>query len=255
MGNASIWWEPKGAAKPTKIDLGRPFSDLQVTPVREKRVAGPLSGSQSATQLRYYHRVVATIRFQDYDTLYALESMLNRAKFGVRITVAEDWETAYAAFVSSFPTSDSIAVNPAPWRYYSGLPAEGRRWCLQGPTPRGLYEVATTTTFPSTVSALSTTGGTVDLAADLLNDWSDEDWVLVRDPGFWPCMRIPADEAARQAIKHKGRRVFELELVMDEDLDGLDWLSATPTTAYNGELVDLGDTMTQVIVANGGSAG
>jgi hypothetical protein len=62
-------------------------------------------------------------------------------------------------------------------------------------------------------------------------------WVLVREAGTYPAMRVPEPQRRQNFLRNRDGRVFDLELPLEEDPDMLEGLARS-----GGELADEADS-------------
>ena len=233
MGNAAFWYEPKGSDTVVKIDLGQRLSDLQVIPARDLLATRTLSGHQSRTLLRSQRRLrVESMRFTSLDLVDDLLAMQAALEAGGRVSLAEDTATAWAAFADPWSGTTTLTVMRSPFALYGGTVTAGDRLSVLGPSPRMLTEDMAVASVGSPNPA--TSGGPITTTRARRHGWAGEDWILVRDSGFWPILRLPFEEAGVQIIQHKHRRYFTLILTLDEDTAGIAALASTPTVTLQG---------------------
>lgn len=251
MGNAAIWWRPTGADVVRKIDLGGPLSDLQELPEDRLEVVEETTGGKLyTTRVRTRERIRVTTRpWLSYDVWDEAVALVNRLRAGGRISLAEDDATAWAAYVSDWTDPDAIILYSSPWAAYGGTVATGQRWRATSASPRVMQGGGTISggalTWNSTAMRA---GGVLIPTATPPSDWTGEPWVLVRQVGFWPCLRMPADARSQVAITHKSRRNFRLELTLEVDMHGLDAIAQTPTQLLNGTTDEGYPTMDDMIL-------
>lgn len=256
MGNATIWWEPRGATTVRAIDLGAPLSDLQeLPPDRHEVSTETLGGVISTLRLRTRQRIrVVSYPWISYDLWDEVSDMVERLRSGGRISLAEDSASAWAAYVDDWTDPDLLVMHSGPWAAYGGAVLADDRWRATGPSPRMLTEAGTIDSgalvFNSTTFRA---GGVIVPGASRKHEWAAETWCLVRHYGFWPCLRMPHDRRGQGAILHKHRRTFSLELELEVDMAGLDAIAITPTALLNGTTDAGNPTMTDLILANGGA--
>lgn len=253
MGNAAIWWRPYRSSVVRKIDLGVALSDLQVLPTdRQETIEETLGGRIVSTRLRSRQRIrVVTQPWLSYSLWTEVEAMVERLRQGGRVTLAEDDAISWAAYVSDWTDPGTVVVDASPWAAYGGTPSIGQHWRAMGPSPRLLQEGGTIANgafnFNSTAFRA---GGVIVPTNDAVHDWTGEEWVLIRQLGFWPCLRMPAESRDQGAILHKSRRSFKLEITLEVDVDGLAAIAATPAQLLNGTTDEGYPTMDELIAAS-----
>lgn len=233
-----------------RISLGRELADMQRTPWRKTRFARTLSGRRRTSQLDASHRItIESGPIQDYAVADEIEEMAGYLRRGGLISLAEDQAAAWAGYATS-AVGSLVIFGHAPWSNYSAaVPTVGERLALHGTAPALLEErgeVESLITVPGTIY-----GGAV-LTEELRNDWTDADYVLGRQYGFWPILRMPEDAMDRAVLRHRHRRYWTLELTLETDEHALAALAGSPDVQFQGA-DDLGlPTMTEYLRQIGG---
>lgn len=254
MGNAAIWWEPLGGSTVRKIDLGASLSDLvELPPDRWESAQETAGGSIFTTRFRSRERIrLVSSPWLSYDLWDEVSAMVARLRQGGRVSVAEDDASAWAAYALDWSDPDALVMNPGPWAAYGGTVAVGDRYRVTGPSPRLLTEGGVVDTGGNLQfnSSSFRAGGYIVPESSRIHTWGGEDWFIVRQFGFWPCMRLPAEMRTQGAVTHQHRRTFQLEMTLEVDQNGLEALADTPSTLLNGT-TDLGNlTMSEQINLN-----
>ena len=96
-------------------------------------------------------------------------------------------------------------------------------------------------------------GGVIVPTDSRMHNWAAEGWILVRDQGFWPCLRLAASDRNQSGIMHKHRRTFSLELTLEVDMAGIGAIAQTPSQLLNGTDDEGDPTMSSLILDNGGA--
>lgn len=231
MGNAKIWYYPTPGGTVEEIDLGEGLSDLQVETRTDQAVAEGISGMQATSQ----YSARATVRVIDerftsaslHRKLYALREHLRR---GGLCAIAEDCDKAWAAFAATIPvrtsSSVTIAANAVPWPYDDAPSlASGEEVEILGSQPLGLRCFTTT---GSTISGNAATNVTM---AGVTFDFVEAGarWVLLRQRGFWPLLRMPISERNQPMITDDHRISYTLDVVLEEAIDQYEVWAEQPT--------------------------
>ncbi len=225
MGNTIIWYWPEGGDRMVRIDFGRRIHTRQgPTPVYPQTVQESLAGVQSSVIYAGRHRTRFGHTWErtpngDGDRLHrrlkGLEAHLQR---GGTCHVAEDEDLARAGFAVGTPGAGqhSITIDVNLFgNLVVGFLASGRECWVQTDHERFIPELKLCTT---------NTGLTFTFADGLFADMSEARWVLVREEGSWPALRMPSEaRELANAVSHDGRnRVFTLDLPLEEDPATLD---------------------------------
>lgn len=227
-GNATIWYQPVGADDVVEIDLGRPWSTLEDYDVRDESISVAFSGSRTRvvfTATRNVDAVAELLDGTDYDVIRQLEGLMSHLRRGGLCSISENNRTL-AAYLETFPDPRSTRINWltnlfADYGNYTALKRD--ILVLQGPSPKMLWE------------EIEVDSGSTDYVlgtAPPVNDWSREDWILVRNKGFWPVLRLRdgADDAG--LIQHGNRISFRLDLPLEVPPNAFEALSSTPDDPF-----------------------
>lgn len=236
---AHIWYQPLGSEAVVDIDLGRPLSRLADYDVRDESVSVAFSGARTKvvfTATRAVDVVCSLIDGTDYEVIRQLEALLSHLRRGGLCSISENDRTL-GAFLETFPVSNSSRINYLTNLYddYGNFtPLAGDILVLQGPSPKMQWEE---------VEVLSNLGG----GAIVLNDtpacfWEDEAWVLVRNKGFWPALRLRAD-APDQLLEPGNRITFDLTLPLEVPPNAFEGLAVEPDEPLSLSGLELADSL------------
>lgn len=153
-----------------------------------------------------------------------LTAFVNHVQRGGGFLLAEDSAYAFAAFATTLPTKTATKINIGTNIFESlapGVSVNGREIWVQSDPGTYYHEL-------KLCSAHAVLGNNLDVAVDVAFPYStDAAWVLVRDAGAWPALRVPIGERNGEILKHRHETVFELDLPWEEDPEGLAALQGT----------------------------
>ena len=232
MGNAAIWWQPRGAAVPRKIDLGRRLQDLQERIVVEEAVAEAYSGVERQVIQRSRNRVrFVTGRSMDWVLAEEVRAALSSVAMGGRIALAADDAQVFGAFLATPPDAGQNQwwVYANLWeRYSTGTPpiGSGARVTLISPSPAMRMETVLLTAAPAQQLYPGIQSSRVR------NSWTGLDWVFAREYRFFPVLKRAIGDRDTQAFLHEEGRSWWVDATFDEDMAGYAALALTPETAF-----------------------
>ena len=194
--------DPNGAL--AKIDLGLPVTSIVDWPVVDMRAASSFSGDVSRTIYSTQRRVTIRIElFKDYTVISQLETLDAHLRAGGLISFAEEEAGVFAGFarvpLRAGATSTVIKKNMFE-DYDTHALASGDIMVMQGPSPLARRESAVIT---------GVSGNSAVFTAGIVNDFSDEDFVLVRDRRFWPFLQLAPGATSNVAISPNQGRVTQ----------------------------------------------
>lgn len=229
MSSGRIFYQPVGDAVTdvVQIDLGRPWSRLDDYDMRDESVSEAFSGGRRRIVFRATRNVDVSAELLDgsnYGVIRQIEGLMSHLRRGGLCSIAEG-SRALAAFCETTPIVSSTRIN---WLtnmfadYCTSPPftaTAGDILVLSGPSPDMLWEE---------VEVAS--GGTdyAVLTAAPVNDWTEQAWVLVRNKGFWPTLRLRTDAPGAGILVHGNRVTYRLDLPMEVPPNAWDALSSTP---------------------------
>lgn len=230
-----LWYWPTDGNKALAVELSPSVADRDgPTAAFAGTSAESITGAVVSTTygarwgLRYRHTwdtrgSGAALRRQ----LFALVNHLQR---GGTCMVAENATYAWAAFATLIPSRNStrIAVGPSLFENLVTAPdCNGRDLVIQSDPDTGMAELRLCSAHGGGVAPY------VDLSTDLAFAYQQSaSWVLVREYGSWPALRLPPSERSSPILTHRYDRVFELDLPLEEDPDAIATLqTVTPPGA------------------------
>lgn len=222
MGNTVIWYQPEGGTKMTRIDLGCRITGRGGPDPRYKQtIQESLDGAQSSVlysglsqiQLRHtWQRDASGVGDRLRRQLVALVAHLQR---GGWCLYTEDEDFAWAGFLTELPGARTIQTGPQltiALNLFRELadpdPAEDRELWIQSDHDQYLIEH---------VLCDEQDHKTFALAEELELDYSSARWVLLREYGTWPGLRMPAEHRDSSGfVTHDRERIFRLDLPLEE---------------------------------------
>lgn len=238
MGNATIWYKPEGATRGVRINLGRRLTSREGPNVQYQSSFSSSLGGVSVTVVhsgRMDCRIGLTWQRTGNDATDA-GSVLRRRIWGLQAhlkrggycTFAEDADYAWAAFASRPPElgGDGLAFN-TPVITKTISPSAS-------PSGREIYSHTDADAYITEMKRCSSIlTQSLQIDHQWVEDYSDARWVLVRESGTYPAMRVPPPLRSQNFLTHDRDRIFYLDLPLEEDPDRLEDLSRS-----GGELQD-----------------
>lgn len=248
MGNAVIWYQPEGSSIAVKIDLQGKFQERQGPSVAYSGAHGEALGGASTTVI-YGGRMSAIFRrtwqrSQPSDgtdpgsllwrRLWGLQAHLKR---GGCCVLAEDEDYAWAAFASRIPSDGADGIpyqHPALTDLIapSASPADREVYVHTDPD---LY-----LTEQRLCDGVSAIGHRLALDEALAESYGDARWLLVREAGTYPAVRVPESQRGRDLVRTTDNLRFTLELPIEEDPDRLEKLASTGAQLPSDEASAMG---------------
>lgn len=236
---AEIWYTPLHSGTTRQLNLGRSLTSIEDYTIRDESVAESYSGRQVRTvftETRAVDVLSDLMDGSDYDVVRQCENMVAHLQRGGLISVAEANRTL-GAYARTTPDGDVLRWLLNLYSNYGDYaPLEGDILVLCGPGPDRLWEEVEIES--------SATNTTATLTADVVNDWSDQPWVFVRNKQFWPMLRLRRDYDPSRLIVHGNRLTFRLDLPLEVPPDAYEALAVAPDapisiTPYNSSLDDI----------------
>lgn len=238
MGNAHIWYQPEGSSRSVKIDLLDKFQTRRGPYVAYKGAYSEALGG-AATTVIHAGRMSATWtrrwqrRSSDYsDTgsvlyrkLWGLQAHLKR---GGSCTLVEDVTYCWAAFLSMVPPERASTLSLHSPAITNTLAAAA------SPLNREVYVHSDADLYLTEMQLCTAfTSYHLTMSGELKEVWESARWVLVREAGTYPAMRVPESQRSGNFLETDDNRRFTLTLPLEEDPNELEELSRT-----GGELAD-----------------
>lgn len=237
---AHLWWQPIGSEALVDIDLGRPLSTIEDYDQRDESVSVAFSGARTRvvfTATRAVDVVCDLIDGTDYEVIRQLEALMSHLRRGGLCSLSENNRTL-GAFLETFPIHGSDRINYLTNLYedYGNFtPLAGDILVLQGPSPKMQWEEV------EVDSNLG--GGAIQLVDKPDCFWEDEAWIVVRNKGFWPVLRLRTDASDAGLIAHGNRITYTLTLPLEVPPNAFDAIAAEPDEPFLTDAIDLGDTL------------
>jgi len=220
MGNPTFYWYPDPYGTIEKLDLGEGLSDLQGVHLDSLEASSEsIAGYETLIPLRRRGRVrLVYERFGDGSVRRGIEALVNHLKRGGTCGFCTDSAKVVAVVVESALARGDTSL-PFSWRVldYEGTQtlAADDEVVLTSPSPEYQQEIGV-------VSSQAT--NTITLTAGLRYTYESLP-VIVRYDEFFPLLRMPPSERAREVLTSDHRLVWTLDMTLIEDVAAL-WLIA-----------------------------
>lgn len=238
MGNATFWYQPDRTAQTFKIDLGRKLREREGPNVSYRQSSSESYGGDVDTRIyggRADLRVMLTWQREgsagtDAGSILRRKLLAFTAhlKRGGSCTFAEDVTYAWAAFASRpVALQDTTISYRSPVVTSTIAPAST-------PLNREIYIHTDPDLYLTEMhlcSVLATQYVTVDRRTT--ENYADARWILLRESGTYPALRMPLQARGQPILTHRDERVFFLDLPLEEDHEALESLART-----GGQIVD-----------------
>lgn len=232
MGNSVLWYKPDGSDRSYAINLGRKLRERQGPSPDYVGTFSEAIGGSTSTQIysgRSSIRIGLTWQRgtgQPNDTdsqrrrrLYGLVAHLKR---GGHCLLAEDLDYAWAAMCTRNPgkRAEVLAIGESMFeKLKASVNVSGRELYIYSDPDSYLTEMH----YCSGHAANNTL--TIDLP--VVEDYADARWVMIREAGSYPALRVPPSMRSSPLLTHDADRVFHLDLPLEEDIDRLEDLART----------------------------
>lgn len=227
MGNSVIWFLPHGSDRYNRIDLGKRIKDRpgpQV--VYRQSVQQAINGRRTSviyhglSQIRLRHTWSRDAAGTGDLLRRKLQMLIAHLQRGGTCLFTEDEIYARAGFATELPTSETASVTVDLDLFISlatnQTSSAGRELWVNTDHDTYLCEHKLCSAF---------SGTTFTFAQNIAQDMSGARWVLVRDYGSYPALRLPAEFLERgDFLVHDREWLFELDLPLEEAPDVLDTL-------------------------------
>jgi len=231
VGNSVIWFLPHGADRYARIDFGRRIRSREGPfTIYRQTVQQAISGRESAV---IYHGLsqIQIGHFWSRDAAGTgdllrrkLQALIAHLQRGGTCLYTEDEVYAKAGFATELPVSETAVVH-VDFDLFVNLAigqaqVDGRELWINTDHDTYLCEHKLCSTSTGSTGTL-----TFNLTQNLSQDMSAARWVLVREYGTWPALRLPAEFRERgEFLIHDRERLFTLDLPLEEAPDVLDQL-------------------------------
>lgn len=222
MGNSAFYWQPTGSTVLQKIDCGRTWSDMQITPIRMGADTAPGWGAPIRTDLGGMREVrISQERIANNAALIRqYEGMIQHLRAGGHVAAVLDDTKAWAVWSRGAVSAGSTAFGTTPpVNAFAALGtasmASGDEVLIESPNPEYLWDV-------SRYSAQA--GGRLTLS-DAVQTGFQLSPVFVRYRWFFPALRLAADSASDSSLLTHDRL--------------LNWTLALPLEEHPGDIAAL----------------
>lgn len=223
MAGAKFWYKPNPSDGRYKVvSLGRPLTLRRGPyPNVDQEYVQSITGVGTTTQLSVLQRIEVEFVF-DTDLNDPSDSMsllrqelvglVNHLQRGGVVAFAENDAWAWAAFAATPPSFNDSSVSVLTTNLFPGsyLTLDEQLIYIQSDTSAGLCEM-------QAVLHDNTATGFIDLYEETTYDYALTDWVLVRQEGSYPAMRLVPTERNGEKLMTEDNRVFTLRLTLEED--------------------------------------
>lgn len=223
---AGFWWYPTPDGPASFIALNRPIVD-RPGPFQAMRQSTSTSWNDSITTVQWGGSERITVKHRWGGTSTAdrlvrrnLVAFMNHLRRGGHCVFAEDVTKLQAAFVQVAPGQGDTFVSihtPFTDELLTAPGFASQEVVLRSSAPEVLIEAA---------FVQSQTGSGIVLSQGAALDFTDQAWVMLREWGTWPVMRLPADKRNDDLLLHDYERAFTIELPLEEDEQLLGILAA-----------------------------
>ncbi len=214
---AAFYYYPNSTGAVVKIELNRPIVD-RPGPFQQMQqsTTQAFSGFIATVQTGGPERVTIKHRWggtddDDREVRRKLVAMMNHLRRGGRVLFTEDDTKTYAAFVQVYPAVDGQFLSvflPFTDELLTGVDVDDQEIVLRSCAPDVLIEACRVT---------SQTGSGIVLADPIVLDFTTQAWVLLRNWGTWPALRLPMDRRSSDLMTHDHEIAFGLDLELEED--------------------------------------
>lgn len=233
MGTCKIWYWPNSGTTAQEVDLGVPIRMRHGPTSRFKTLSSEaMTGEITTTQFMGLEEMRLEHTWGGVATAgrtlrRSLKALVNHLQQGGHLAIAEDSTYAFAAFLSPRPSSTSTVVRYKNNLFASFAPSadiDGREVDLVSDPDTHITEMGL-------VSAHNPTNSTVALSSGLVFDYAQTQYLLLREHGCHPCLRVPEPMRNDEMLTHERETVFYLDIPLEADPTSLAYLfksGATP---------------------------
>jgi hypothetical protein len=233
--STKIWYWPTDGNKALAVELSPsvmeregPFASIAGT--SSESITGAVVSTTYGARWSLRYRHTWDTRGSGQALRRQLFALVNHLQRGGTCMVAENATYAWAAFATVLPDRNStrISVGPSLFENLVSAPSvNGRELVVQSDPDTAMAELRLCSAHTGGVAPY------VDLSTDCAFAYAQSaTWVLVREVGSWPALRLPASERSSPILSHRYDRVFELDLPLEEDPDAIATLqTVTPPGA------------------------
>jgi hypothetical protein len=219
--SSRFWYYPNNSGLVT-VNLGRTITEMRV-PTTDFRQASATSWSGERTVVQWGGVEQSRIRLEwggtsavDRAVRRELVAMLNHMDRGGSVMFAVEHTRFYAGFLGlSYPVGDTVIfVVPTTDAIAPAVNIADTEIVLRSANPNCKIEC-------QHVSAHAigpfNTDGALTINPGLQYDFAGDGWVLVREMGSWPALRLPEGARGRPHLTGDHETKFVLDLPVEED--------------------------------------
>lgn len=246
MGDSKFWFYPDPSDPGDdliEVNLRRKVTALEAPSTEWRQaVATSYTGAQTTVQWGGTQRIRVRMTWNGIDTLdrlvrRRLEGMLNHLDRGGYVMFAADATYFYVGAAQFQPTSGQTALICTPMMedIVAAVDLTGREIVLRSANPDCIVEAldVATHTQGTDRDTFSTSPGAV------MFDYADQPYVIVRERGSWPALRLPESERGRAHLTTDDEIHFELDLPLEEHeslIAGLASIAPDPIVVTGGQV-------------------
>lgn len=241
MGNPTFYYYPVADGLDSilhTVELDGLFvSDLEeVDPILNQSSSMSISGRETVIHwgtIRRYRIVLES--FQDTDLAREFRNFLQHAMTGGAFGFSVDHAKSYAGYCKKQPTTGSSSVFLKGLGFYnrSATLSAGDEIVLLTGAPECNYEICEISSSNST---------SIGLADPIRYEYAS-DWTLARYRYFFPVCRISAEERGKIALRSERQLHWSFEVVIEEDLAGIDSLQSASSTITDSTVAVTGGSV------------
>jgi hypothetical protein len=221
MGTSKFWYYPDPPGNLlVEVDLGVTVTDVIVPNTNVRQASSTaFTGSRTIVQWGGTSETRIKLRIGGTSTTqralrHKLVAMLNHMDRGGSVMFAVDSAKFYAGFLATVPAVGATAldVRRATSSIVAGASVVQAEVVLRSANPDCLQEMGLCTAqsaFPS--------DDTLTLSSAIVYDYAGIEWVLVRETGSWPALRLPESERGSNHLSSDHETAFSLDLAVEED--------------------------------------
>jgi len=225
--DARFYWYPDKAGSLEEVDLGEGLSDLQLNWQRFQTTSEAADGRVYTTDTGGLVSVrIVLERFTSVDTFAALTAMLIHLKRGGYVGFSENHTKAWAIFANNPQLRGDSTMRGTGATFYNASPTlvADDYLVISSNVPHSLFEMNKVSTFAAQFV-------TLDSGIKYSHRSTP---VMVRWHGFYPLLRMPADQRDQAGISQDHRQNFTLDLTLEEDPAGIASLALLGDSGLRG---------------------
>lgn len=224
MGSSKFWYYPNGGTALVTVNLGRTVTSMRAASTNVRQAtATAWNGEQTTVQWGGVETTRIRVEFGltglvDRSVRRELIAMLNHMDRGGSVMFAVDSEKFFAGFLQNeYPVGDTIVlVTPFTEPVVAGVNIDETEIVIRSSNPTCKLEMQHVSAH--SISAIpGVYDGSLTINPGITYDYSDDAWVLVRELGSWPALRLPVSERGREHYTTDYETRFVLDLPVEED--------------------------------------